>query len=138
MEIQHGKDGTLPFFAIVPPGEESLGYAMLARHMGPEQTVYKVQGHAPVTGRASALILEHEMQALTEEYVAAMRRRSLTGRIAWGVYVTEPTSRNRLCLDWRRKGKKWDCSPSLIPGSCSTARVAGCGSYTITVNVCGR
>lgn len=72
MEIQHGKDGRLPFFAIVPPGEESLGYAMLARHMGPQQTVYKVQGHAPVTG-GQRPYSEDEMQALTQEYVVAVR-----------------------------------------------------------------
>jgi amino acid adenylation domain-containing protein len=72
MEIQRGEPGRLPFFAIVPPGEESLGYAMLARHMGPEQTVYKVQGHAPVTA-GKRPYSEEEMQALTSEYVAAMR-----------------------------------------------------------------
>jgi len=72
MEIQRGESGRLPFFAIVPPGEESLGYAMLARHMGPEQTVYKVQGHAPVT-RGKRPYTEQEMRALTEEYIAAMR-----------------------------------------------------------------
>ena len=38
MEIQRGDGTRPPFFAIVPPGEESLGYAMLARHMGPQQT----------------------------------------------------------------------------------------------------
>ena len=72
MEIQHGERGRLPFFAIVPPGEESLGYAMLARHMGPEQTVYKIQGHAPVTG-GKRPYSEEEMQALTNEYVAAIK-----------------------------------------------------------------
>jgi amino acid adenylation domain-containing protein len=72
MEIQHGEKDRLPFFAIVPPGEESLGYAILARHMGPQQTVYKVQGHAPVTG-GQRPYSEAEMQALTEESVAAMR-----------------------------------------------------------------
>ena len=72
IEIQRGERGRLPFFAIVPPGEESLGYAMLARHMGPEQTVYKIQGHAPVTG-GKRPYSEEEMQALTNEYVAAMR-----------------------------------------------------------------
>jgi amino acid adenylation domain-containing protein len=72
MEIQHGERGRLPFFAIVPPGEESLGYAMLARHMGPEQKVYKIQGHAPVT-RGKRPYSEEEMQSLTDEYVAAMK-----------------------------------------------------------------
>jgi len=72
MEIQHGDARRLPFFAIVPPGEESIGYAMLARHMGPQQTVYKIEGHAPVT-RGQRPYTEGEMQALTGEYLAAMR-----------------------------------------------------------------
>lgn len=71
MEIQHGDSDHLPFFAIVPPGEESLGYAMLARHMGPRQTVFKVQGQAPiVVGRPYT---GEEMRTLTAEYIAAMR-----------------------------------------------------------------
>jgi thioesterase domain-containing protein len=45
---------------------------MLARHMGPEQTVYKIQGHAPVTG-GKRPYSEEEMQALTNEYVAAIK-----------------------------------------------------------------
>ncbi len=72
MKIQDGESSRVPFFAIVPPGEESLGYAMLARHMGAEQTVYKVQGHSPVT-RGQRPYSEQEMRALTDEYVAAMR-----------------------------------------------------------------
>jgi amino acid adenylation domain-containing protein len=70
MEIQAGNAG-LPFFAIVSPGEESLGYAMLARHMGPDQPVYKIQGHGPIVGERP--YTEQEMQALAGEYVAAMR-----------------------------------------------------------------
>jgi amino acid adenylation domain-containing protein len=72
LKIQEGESSRLPFFAIVPPGEESLGYAMLARHMGPEQTVYKVQGQSPVTG-GKRPYSEQEMLALRDEYVAAMR-----------------------------------------------------------------
>lgn len=72
MEIQRGDPRWLPFFAIVPPGEESLGYAMLAQHMGPEKTIYKVQGHTPVTG-GKRPYSEQEMQALTEECIAAIR-----------------------------------------------------------------
>jgi len=72
MEIQRGDRIRLPFFAIVPPGEESLGYAMLARHMGSQQTVYKIQGHSPVLG-GKRPFSEQEMQALTDEYIAAMR-----------------------------------------------------------------
>lgn len=72
LEIQQGSARRLPFFAIVPPGEESIGYAMLARHMGPEQTVYKVQGQSPVT-RSKRPYTEQELAALSDEYVAAMR-----------------------------------------------------------------
>jgi amino acid adenylation domain-containing protein/FkbM family methyltransferase len=70
MEIKAGSAG-LPFFAIVPPGEESLGYAMLARHMGPHQTVYKIQAHAPIVGQRP--YREEEMQSLAREYAAAVR-----------------------------------------------------------------
>jgi len=72
MRIHAGDSSRVPFFAIVPPGEESLGYAMLARHMGSDQPVYKIQGHAPVTG-GKRPYSEGEMRALTDEYVAAMR-----------------------------------------------------------------
>ena len=72
LRIQRGDADRLPFFAIVPPGEESLGYAMLARHMGHEQTVYKIQGHEPIT-YGKRPYSKQEMQALAEEYVAAIR-----------------------------------------------------------------
>ncbi|HWY20198.1 MAG TPA: amino acid adenylation domain-containing protein [Candidatus Acidoferrum sp.] len=72
MQIQRGDNRRLPFFAIVPPGEESLGYAILARHMGAEQTVYKIQGSAPIVG-GKRPYSQDEMQALTDEYIAAMR-----------------------------------------------------------------
>jgi amino acid adenylation domain-containing protein len=70
MEIQAGSGG-LPFFAIVPPGEESLGYAMLARHMGSQQRVYKIQGSGPIVGQRP--YTEQEMQSLATEYAAAIR-----------------------------------------------------------------
>ena len=70
LEIQHGSPARLPFFAIVPPGEESLGYAMLARHMGRDQTVYKVQAHAPVVRNRP--YTEQEMLSMAQEYSAAI------------------------------------------------------------------
>jgi amino acid adenylation domain-containing protein len=70
--IQSG-DGSRPaFFAIVPPGEESLGYAMLARHMGTSQTVYKIQGHGPIVGGKRPYSAD-EMNTIAEEYVLAVR-----------------------------------------------------------------
>lgn len=72
MEIQRGDRDCVPFFAIVPPGEESLGYAILARHMGPNQPVYKIQGHAPIMGEHP--YTAQQLQSMAEEYVTAMRR----------------------------------------------------------------
>jgi len=72
MQIKRGDSTRLPFFAIVPPGEEALGYAILARRMGPEQAVYKIQGHAPVTRGQRPYAME-EMSAMASEYVEAMR-----------------------------------------------------------------
>jgi amino acid adenylation domain-containing protein len=71
MEIQAGENGRLPFFAIVPPAEEALGYAILARHMGLDQPLYKIQGHAPIVGKRP--YTEQEMKALASEYASAMR-----------------------------------------------------------------
>jgi thioesterase domain-containing protein len=70
MLIQPGKSG-LPFFAIVPPAEESVGYAILARHMGPDQAVYKIQRHAPSVGKRP--YTEQEMRSMASEYAAAIR-----------------------------------------------------------------
>jgi thioesterase domain-containing protein len=45
---------------------------MLARHMGPSQTVYKIQGHAPIVD-PNRPYSKQEMDSLAEEYAAAMR-----------------------------------------------------------------
>ena len=46
MQIQPGS--TAPFFAVVAPDMDALGYAALAQAMGPQQTFYKLQSHRPV------------------------------------------------------------------------------------------
>ena len=70
MKIQSGDPRRLPFFAIVPPAEEALGYAILARHMGSDQPVYKVQAHTPVVRNRP--YSEQEMRAMSQEYTAAI------------------------------------------------------------------
>ncbi len=92
MEIQHGDGSGLPFFAIVPAGEESIGYAILARHMGPQQHVYKVQGHSPVAGDHP--YTPEQLQSLAGEYVAAMRAVQpegpyCVGGLCGGVHIGE-------------------------------------------------
>jgi hypothetical protein len=70
MKLQEG-DGIVPFFAIAAPGVDTFGLSLLARHMGSDQSVYKVQGHAPVLW--SRPFTRQELRTLAQEYVAALR-----------------------------------------------------------------
>jgi len=64
-------DGIAPFFAIAAPGVETFGLSLLANHLGTDQSVYKVQGSAPlVQGRP---FTKNELRVLAQECVAAMR-----------------------------------------------------------------
>jgi amino acid adenylation domain-containing protein len=69
MLIQPGDSGPV-FFAVVPPGENAVGYAKLARYMGNSQRVYKLQGPGEVL--VDRPYTHEEMQRLAEEYVNAM------------------------------------------------------------------
>ena len=104
MKILHGDSSRLPFFAIVPPGEESLGYAMLARHMGPDQPVYKIQGHAPIVGKRP--YTEQEMQSLAGEYVAAMRSVQREGPYCLGGLCDGVHIGERVVLELEAQGQE--------------------------------
>jgi thioesterase domain-containing protein len=69
MRIQPGR--TTPFFAIVAPDMDSIGYAALAQAMGPQQTFYKLQLHRAV--KPDAPITLDEMRAIARDYVQAMK-----------------------------------------------------------------
>jgi len=69
MKVQPGR--TAPFFAVVAPGVNALGYAALAQAMGHQQTFYKLQSHRPV--RRDAPITLDDMRTIARDYVAAMR-----------------------------------------------------------------
>jgi amino acid adenylation domain-containing protein len=70
MEVQAGNRGPV-FFVIAPPGFDTLGYALLARRMGAEQPVYKIQSSAPVSDQLWYTAEEQRRMAL--EYIPAMR-----------------------------------------------------------------
>ena len=70
-QVQKGENGRHPLFAVVVPGVEALGYAALARHLGRQQPLYKLQGKSPVPDRRP--YTREEIQKLAEEYIAAMR-----------------------------------------------------------------
>ena len=70
MVVQAGDSGPA-FFAVVPPGENAVGYMKLARYMGADQQFYKLQGPGPLlVGRPYSWA---EMESLADEYVEAMR-----------------------------------------------------------------
>src|SRR6185437_11423497 len=69
MRVQPGR--TTPFFAVVAPDMDSIGYAALAQAMGPQQTFYKLQLHRAV--RPDAPITLDEMRAIARDYVQAMK-----------------------------------------------------------------
>ena len=61
----------IPFFAIAAPGVESLGFALLARHLAPSHSVYKLQSAG--TAVWDRPLERHEIQALADQYVSALR-----------------------------------------------------------------
>jgi len=71
MPIQPGSAGSIPIFAAVIPGVETLGYAALARHLGPRQSFYALQRKETIPGAPP--FLRAEVEELAREYIAAMR-----------------------------------------------------------------
>jgi thioesterase domain-containing protein len=70
MEIQGGSREP-PIFAVAAPGVDTLGYALLARHIGAEQPFYKLQAYAPMSSLLPYTI--EELRTMAREYIGAMR-----------------------------------------------------------------
>jgi thioesterase domain-containing protein/acyl carrier protein len=95
MELNPGTRGH-SLFAIVQPGGDALGYALLARHMGPEQPFYKVQGSA--SAHREGFLSREELHALAQEYVAAIQSIHPQGpyflvAMCYGVHIAESVVR---------------------------------------------
>jgi thioesterase domain-containing protein/acyl carrier protein len=70
VQIQRGGSQP-PFFAIVTPGMNALGYVALARHLGAEQPVCKIQAPGPrLKGRPYSAA---EFEQMAAEYIRAMK-----------------------------------------------------------------
>jgi amino acid adenylation domain-containing protein len=81
MQLHQGNDG-IPFFAIAAPGVDSIGFALLARHLGEDQSVYKLQSPGPlIFGRPYE---KDELRDLARKYVAAMRMVQARGPFCFG------------------------------------------------------
>jgi len=70
-EFQSSNGGSPSIFAVAAPGARSLGYAKLARHVGPGQGIYKLQALAPLSDRRPLTMAE--LRGLAEQYMAGMR-----------------------------------------------------------------
>jgi thioesterase domain-containing protein len=70
MQIKAGRNA-IPLFAIVAPGADALGYALLARHVGEQQSLFKIQSYA----ETSMLVpyTADELQTIAQTYVTALR-----------------------------------------------------------------
>lgn len=67
----------IPLFAIAAPGVDSLGYALLARHLSADDSMYKLQSPGPIVqGRPFG---REELRSLAEQYTRAMRAVQPTG-----------------------------------------------------------
>jgi thioesterase domain-containing protein/acyl carrier protein len=69
MKLQTGR--TVPFFAVVAPGMDAIGYAALAQAMGANQSFYKLQSHRAI--KPDAPISLDEMREIAADYIQAMR-----------------------------------------------------------------
>jgi amino acid adenylation domain-containing protein len=103
MTIQEG-NSSAPFFAVVPPGEDSLGYAILARHMGADQPVYKLQGSEPVIAGQRPAFAQEELRTLSLEYIAAMRAAQPEGPYCLGALCDGVQIAERMVLDLEAQG----------------------------------
>lgn len=103
MTIQPG-DSPVPFFTVVPPGEDALGYAILARHMGAGQAVYKLQGSHPVISGVRPAFTQDELRTLSGEYIAAMQTVQPDGPYCIGALCDGVQIAERMVLDLEQQG----------------------------------
>ena len=71
VEFQAGNREFCPFFTVAAPGLRTLGYALLARHMGEDQPFYKLQAQDPIAKEHP--LTSNELRSLAHQYVAGMR-----------------------------------------------------------------
>lgn len=94
----------IPFFGVVAPEADSLGYAMLARHMGEHDSLYKLQGTGPgVWGRP---FQKEELQTLAQQYVAAMRAVQPNGPYCLGGMCDGVLIAQEMILQLEAEGEK--------------------------------
>jgi thioesterase domain-containing protein/acyl carrier protein len=102
MQIQSG-EGT-PFFAVIQPGMQAVGYATLAHAMGPEQSFYKLQ--APGSSRKNAPVTLPEMRTIARQYIEAMRTVQPAGPYYFGGMCGGTHIAEQMVLELEEKGEE--------------------------------
>jgi amino acid adenylation domain-containing protein len=101
--IQSG-NAAVPFFAIVPPGEDSLGIAIMSRHMGADHAVYKLQGSEPVIAGQRPVFTREELRDLSRQYITSMRAAQPAGPYCFGAYCDGMQIAEQMVLDLEAQG----------------------------------
>ncbi|MGI8771193.1 MAG: condensation domain-containing protein [Acidobacteriaceae bacterium] len=70
MQIKAGRRD-VPLFAIAAPGVDALGYALLARHIGEQHSLFKIQAYAE--NGSDVPYTAEELEAIAHEYLTALR-----------------------------------------------------------------
>jgi thioesterase domain-containing protein/acyl carrier protein len=94
----------VPFFAVVGPGATAIGYAALARALGPRQSFYKLQSHRPL--KPAAPIPPLEMRFLAREYIEAMRSVQPTGPYYFGGMCMGTHIAEQMVLELEEQGEE--------------------------------
>ena len=103
MHLHHAGDG-VPFFAIAAPGVDSFGLALLARNMGNEHPVYKLQ--APGRLIWERPFEKEELRALSRQYIQAMRSVQANGPYCVGGMCEGVLIAQQMILDLEAEGEE--------------------------------
>ena len=104
LAIQQGDPRSLPIFAVASPGVETLGYALLARHLPAEQPVYKLQASAPDPGQRP--FTQAELADLSRKYIAAIRRVEADGPYCFIAMCEGVQIAQQMVLDLEAEGQQ--------------------------------
>ncbi|MFY9744116.1 MAG: amino acid adenylation domain-containing protein [Candidatus Sulfotelmatobacter sp.] len=102
MPLSSGNGG-VPFFAIAAPGVDSLGFALLARHLTAHD-VYKIQPSGPVIGATP--IENDELRTIAREYVAAMHKVQPNGPYCLGGMCAGVHIAQHIIMELEAQGKE--------------------------------
>lgn len=106
MKLQEGDD-KIPFFAVAAPGVDTFGWALLARQLGRDQSVYKVQALAPVV--LDRPFTKEELQTLAQECIAAVRSVQPHGPYCFGGMCEGALIAQEMILELEAQGEQVGC-----------------------------